>query len=338
VPGLGLCQTRMKLGITVNLLGSPEEGQTTYRLGVTAAKRGHDVRLMSAGGFSLDTDRRVRALAQRVVPLPGSRSGDELASSRHEDSKKTWIALDELDVLLLRSNPAVQTPWAQHSAINFGRIAQESGCIVLNDPSGLVRALNKLYLHSFPESVQPLTLVTRSRERLREFVQAQGSAVLKPLVGYGGRGVFLVSPAELKNLDSIIQSIARDGYVIAQEYLPAAADGDTRLFLMDGVPLQVDGRYAAFRRVRAGGDMRSNIHAGGRLRRAAVEPRMLEIAEAVRPRLVQDGMFLVGLDIVDDKLLEINVFSPGGLGNAGRLENVDFTQSVIEALESKVCS
>jgi glutathione synthase len=134
----------------------------------------------------------------------------------------------------------------------------------------------------------------------------------------------------------MIEALTRDGYVIAQEYLPAAADGDTRLFIMNGRPLRYKGKYAAFRRVRSGDDMRSNIHAGGKLRPAQVTDDHLRIAEIVRPKLVLDGMFLVGLDIVGDKLMEINVFSPGGLGSAQKFEKVNFTHAVLEALESKV--
>jgi glutathione synthase len=328
----------MKLGVVVNLLGSAEEGQTTYRLAATAAARGHQVWMMSAGRFRLEPDGRVYAAAQCAEPRAEPARREEPFPSWRADAGRHWIALDDLDVLLLRNNPAAQTPWAQHAGIHFGRIAMKRGCIVLNHPPGLEKAMTKLYLRGFPETVQPRTLVTRSRKHLRGFAREQGTMVLKPLVGYGGRGVFVVGPGDLKNLDEIIWTIARDGYVIAQEYLAAAANGDTRLFLMNGVPLRVDGHYAAFRRVRGQGDVRSNIHAGGRIRHAKVNRRMLEIAEAVRPGLVEDGMFLVGLDIVGDKLLEINVFSPGGLGNAARLEGVDFTRAVVEALERKVGS
>ncbi len=127
--------------------------------------------------------------------------------------------------------------------------------------------------------------------------------------------MFIVRNDEEHNLEDIFEAVSRDGYVIAQEYLPAAAEGDTRLFLMNGIPLQHKGKYAAFRRIRTGDDIRSNIHAGGRLRRAELNDTMFQLAEMVRPRLVEDGMFLVGLDIVGDKLMEINVFSPGGLGS-----------------------
>jgi glutathione synthase len=146
----------------------------------------------------------------------------------------------------------------------------------------------------------------------------------------------MIRPEDIPNLNQMIEAVSRDGFVIAQQYLPAAENGDTRLFLMNGRPLQVKGKYAAFRRARTGGDMRSNIHAGGKLREAEIDSEALRIAEIVRPKLVQDGMFLVGLDIVGDKLMEINVFSPGGLGNAQKFTKINFCKYVIEALERKV--
>jgi glutathione synthase len=212
-----------------------------------------------------------------------------------------------------------------------------NGVIVLNDPNGLSRAMSKMYFQLFPEEVRPRTLITRHREEIKQFAKNEGGTiVIKPLQGSGGQSVFLVRPDDMPNLNQMIDAISRDGYVIAQEYLPAAAEGDTRLFMMNGEPLRYKGKYAAFQRVRSGGDMRSNLHAGGSIRQVTVDDRMLRVAEIVRPKLVQDGMFLVGLDIVGDKLMEINVFSPGGLGSAQKFEGVPFTQAVIRALERKV--
>ncbi|MCW8982025.1 MAG: glutathione synthase, partial [Altibacter sp.] len=126
-------------------------------------------------------------------------------------------------------------------------------------------------------------------------------------------------------------------FVIAQEYLPEAKNGDIRLFLMNGVPLQAeDGQYAIMKRVNASGDIRSNIHAGGRPQKAKISDQILELAEIVRPKLVQDGMFLVGIDIVGDKLMEINVFSPGGLNVMGDMYETDFSTQVIRSIEKKV--
>ena len=124
--------------------------------------------------------------------------------------------------------------------------------------------------------------------------------------------------------------------IVAQEALPDADEGDVRLFVMNGEPLVDGGHHAAFRRVNTTGDKRSNMRVGGEARTAKVTDAMLEVVEAVRPKLIADGMFLVGLDIVGDKLVEVNVFSPGGLGSCEQLYKVRFTETVIDALERKV--
>jgi glutathione synthase len=241
---------------------------------------------------------------------------------------------------MLRSDPATesgQRSWAATAGINFGRIAMRHGVIVLNDPNGLAKAINKTYFQLFPEEVRPKTLITRDLQEIKDFTEEHGgNAVLKPLQGSGGSGVFLVRIEDRSNLNQIVESLTRDGYIIAQEYLPAAADGDIRLFMMNGQPLRYKGKYAAFRRKRSGDDMRSNVHAGGKLAEAEITEEHLKLAEIVRPKIVQDGMFLVGLDIVGDKLMEINVFSPGGLGSAQKFEKVNFSNAVIDALERKV--
>jgi glutathione synthase len=215
-------------------------------------------------------------------------------------------------------------------------MALQHGVVVVNDPNGLSKAMNKMYFQSFPEEVRPKTLITRERKEIRAFAKEHGDIVIKPLQGSGGANVFLMREADLPNINQMIDAVVRDGYVIAQEYLHAAEHGDTRFFLMNGQPLRYKGKYAAFRRVRLGGDLRSNIHAGGQKARAEIGSAELRIAEIVRPKLVQDGMFLVGLDIVGDKLMEINVFSPGGLGSAQSFEKVNFSIPVMQALERKV--
>jgi glutathione synthase len=241
---------------------------------------------------------------------------------------------------MLRNDPAEdigRRSWAQMAGIMFGRAALRRGVIVLNDPTALALAANKMYFQLFPEEVRPATLITRDRNDIRSFAREHGGdVVIKPLQGSGGQGVFLVRKNDLGNLNQMIEAVSRDGYVIAQEYLPDAAEGDTRLFVMNGAPLKYKGKYAAFRRRRSGDDIRSNIHAGGKKAPAEVDERALRIVEIVRPKLVADGMFLVGLDIVGDKLMEINVFSPGGLGSAQSFEGVNFAAAVIMALERKV--
>ncbi|MFT7632165.1 MAG: glutathione synthase [Mariniblastus sp.] len=325
----------MRLGIVVNVMDSNEAGATTYRLAADAINVGHEVWVMSTGNLAYNPDDTIGAFA-RTVP-PGRYTSEQfLDALRSGKAINKWITLDDLDVMLLRNNPSVQQAWAQSAGIHFGRLAMRHGVIVLNDPNGLGKAMNKLYLQTFPKSVRPRTLVTRSLSRIESFLDDEGTIIIKPLQGSGGAGVFIVRSGDGHNLERIFQSVNRDGYVMAQEYLPAASDGDTRLFLMNGIPLQHKGKYAAFRRVRTGDDIRSNIHAGGKLRRAELCDMDFRLAEMVRPRLVEDGMFLVGLDIVGDKLMEINVFSPGGFGSAQKFEKVNFTHAVLESLQRKV--
>jgi len=330
----------MRIGFVVNQIETEEENYTTTRLAMTAANRGHEAWLIGTGDFAYDPDDYVRARA-RAAPREKYKSlKTYLAELRGPRGRVQRITVDDLDVLMLRSDPAEdqgRRSWAQMAGINFGRAAMRRGVIVLNDPDGLANAMNKMYFQLFPEEVRPATLITRDRDEIRAFAKEHdGDIVIKPLQGSGGQGVFRIKKDDLGNLNQMIEAVSRDGYVVAQEYLAEAAEGDMRLFMMNGEPLRHKGKYAAFRRLRSGEDIRSNIHAGGKKDQAVVDDRALRIAEIVRPKLVNDGMFLVGLDIVGNKLMEINVFSPGGLGSAQSFENVNFSLAVVQALERKV--
>jgi glutathione synthase len=329
----------MKIGFVVNDVMTEEVGYTTTRLGCEAVNLGHEVFVFGVGDVAYDPDELIRARARTVPKKVYKSPATYLKGLQGPKAVLERITVDQLDVLMLRNVPSddyLKRPWASNAATEFGRVAMRHGVIVVNDPNGLAKASTKMYFQLFPEEVRPRTLITRDREEIKAFAKDEDTIVLKPLQGSGGAGVFLVRQDDLPNLNQMIDAVSRDGFVIAQEYLPAAQEGDTRLFLMNGRPLRVKGKYAAFRRVRTGGDMRSNIHAGGRLAAAEITSTALGIAEIVRPKLVQDGMFLVGLDIVGDKLMEINVFSPGGLGSAQKFTKINFNRHVIDALERKV--
>jgi glutathione synthase len=329
----------MRIGFLVNEIRTELPGYTTVRLAMAAVNRGHEVWVMGTGDFAYDPDESIRARASSVTKKKYKSSEVFLADLQGKNVTRERISVDDLDVLMLRNDPSNDIghrAWAQSAGVLFGRAAMRHGVIVLNDPNGLAKALNKMYFQLFPEEVRPKTLITRDRSEIKEFAREQGgNIVLKPLQGSGGSNVFLVKKDDMANLNQMIEAVSKDGYVIAQEYLPDAVEGDTRLFLMNGLPLRHKGKYAAFRRVRSGDDMRSNVHAGGKLRQAELTADHFRMAEIVRPKLVQDGMFLVGLDIVGDKLMEINVFSPGGLGSAQKFEKVNFAHAVIQALERK---
>ncbi len=329
----------MKIGFLVNDVMTEAAGFTTTRLGCEAAIRGHEVFVMGVGDLAYDLDESIRARAKAIAPKKYKSQETYLADLQGKTSRTERITVGDLDVLMLRNVPSddvMTRPWAATVAHEFGRMAARRGVIVVNDPNGLAKAGSKLYFQLFPAEVRPVTLITRDRGEIRSMIKELGKIVIKPMQGSGGASVFLIRPDDLPNLNQMIDAVSRDGYVIAQEYLPAASEGDMRLFVMNGRPLRVKGKFCAFRRRRGGDDMRSNIHAGGRLAEAEVTDADLRIAEIVRPKLVQDGMFLVGLDIVGDKLMEINVFSPGGLGSAQKFTKVNFSRYVIEALERKV--
>lgn len=254
--------------------------------------------------------------------------------------KSKLIEIGDIDVLMLRNDPsndATERPWAETIGIQFGRRAAQQGVLVLNDPSSLERAINKLYFQGFPREVRAETLITRFPDDIKDFAKKHdGNVVLKPLQGSGGQGVFLVNKKASSNLNQMIEAISRDGYIIAQAYVPEAEKGDIRLFMMNGVPLQQDGKYAAMRRVNSDGDMRSNIHAGGTAKPIKITERQLRVAELIRPKLLEDGMFLVGIDIIGDIILEVNVFSPGNLYSCSEMAGVNYAGMVMRSIERKL--
>ena len=263
-----------------------------------------------------------------------------LADLCSHDAINAHIDLCTLDVIMLRNDPAedfIHRPWARLAGTNFAQIAARNGVIVVNDPDGLRLAVNKLYLQLFPAEVRPQTIICRDADRVKAFREEMGgTVVLKPLYGSGGRNVFLLRAEDAPNINQIIETVSRDGYVIAQEYLEGASQGDTRLFMLNGRPLEHRGAYAALRRVRNNGDMRTNMTAGATSEPAVVTEAMLTLADTVSPLLLEHGMFFVGLDVVDDKILEINVFSPGGLESAQKFTGIKFSEAVIKSLEERL--
>lgn len=330
----------MKIAFVINDQQTEKTNYTTTHLAVTALRRGHDVWYIDIGDFAYDPDEEVHAWAY-TPPRFNYRSAKRFLSDLKAGKfLRERITVDRLDVLFLRNDPAddiIKRPWARLAGINFGRLALRHGVIVLNDPDGMNHAINKKYLQFFPKKVRPRTLISRNPADIKAFAKDQGGTiVLKPLAGSGGRNVFLVRPGDIPNLNQMIEAVLREGYAVAQEYLADAIKGDVRLFLMNGNLIEKGGKVAAIHRFNPEGDMRSNITSGGTVACPDITRAMRRIAEVVRPRLIEDGMFLVGLDVVGDKILEINVFSPGGLWGAGQQAGVNFMPAVIKSLEYKV--
>lgn len=327
----------MKMAFVINELRTEHPGYTTTHLALHALKRGHEVWYIDVGDFALSHEDGLCALA-RCLPQHEFDSRETLMARLRETNPEA-VKLDVLDVLFLRNDPAADAltrPWAQLAAVNFGRLAQQAGVLVVNNPDGLYHAINKLYLQLFPTEIRPRTLITRDFGAVRDFVETTGGkAVVKPLRGSGGHNVFLIRSDDHYNFRQIFDAVCREGYLIAQEFLPEAAEGDTRLFLVDGEILESDGAVAAVQRVPARGDLRSNLSAGGHARQADITPTIRRIAELAQPQLKADGMFLVGLDLIGDRMVEVNVFSPGALIAAEHVTGADFGAGIMSALERK---
>lgn len=330
----------MRIGFVVNDVQTEQAAFTTTRLAMAAVNMGHESFILGVGDFIYAPDGSIHANAHTATQSSYKSLETFIQEVQRTDSRKQTIGMDELDVLMLRNDPAedaVERPWAQTCAILFASMAAAKGVLVLNDPENLSRALNKTYFQQFPERVRPKTYIGRDIEGIKEYIIEQKSkVVIKPLQGSGGSNVFVVGKSERANLTQMLEAITRFGYCIVQEYLPAAVEGDVRFFVMNGKPLEYKGNYAAFRRINTTGDARSNMHSGGESAKVDVTEEMLELVDLVGPKLKMDGMFLVGLDIIKDKLIEINVFSPGGLGSSQKHTKVDFTEIVIQDIERKV--
>src|SRR5690606_6272525 len=201
-------------------------------------------------------------------------------------------SVEELDVLLLRSDPAEELnerPWAPNSGLLFAQLVTLRHVIVLNDPAHLTDASNKTYFQHFPEEVRPVTCITLDPDEIKAFINApEGCGVTKPLQGPGGQSVFVVTPESAGSLNQVIGAVTRGGYAIVQEYLPKAVDGDLRLLTLNGRPLQADGHYACFRRYNDTGDAHTNITAAGKIETSVPAAGALRRAAIVGPKLMRD--------------------------------------------------
>lgn len=325
----------MHVAVLVNEPEALDATQTTTKLIHKAAARGCTVDVVSVDGLSSTAEGRVHGRGTRV-PAPPLACEALVDTLRTADAQA--VDLSAADVLLMRTNPARDARrWAHEAALSFAGLLEAQGVLVLNRPEGLLRARDKLYLQRLPASARPPTLVSRDADAIRTFIrELDGPAVLKPLQGTRGTDVFFAETPDAPNLRSIIDVLTRKGLAMVQAYLPEAAEGDTRVVVMDGEVLEVAGRPAAVRRVPAEGDFRSNLHAGGTARPGRVTPEMRAVVEAIGPVLRTDGLFLAGLDFIGDRIIEVNVFSTGGLHHAERFAEVDFCAAVFDAIELRL--
>ena len=171
----------MRIGCVVNDIATEEATYTTTRMAMAAINRGHEPWLIGSSDLAFDPDDCVRARARSVNPKKYKSTKIFLEELRGPKGRQERISVDDLDVLMLRSDPAAdqgRRAWAQMAGVNFGRAAMRRGVIVLNDPNHLAQAMNKMYFQLFPEEVRPATLITHDRNEIRDFANAQGGRIV----------------------------------------------------------------------------------------------------------------------------------------------------------------
>jgi glutathione synthase len=292
---------------------------TTFALMLEAQRRGHTV--LHADPLELGVD--AGRVVARVRPVVLRRE-----QGRHAESgKPRLLRLDEeADVVLQRKDPPVDEAYVTATQI----LALCRRALVLNQPSGILSANEKLYALHFAD-LMPETLVAREIPRFIDFMAKMGGEmIVKPLGGKGGEGVFYLRHDD-RNLFSILEQSTRFGtsWAMAQRYLPGVREGDKRILLLEGEPL------GAVLRVPAEHESRANLHVGGRAARASLDERDLRIVERLAPWLRRDGLFFVGIDVISGLLTEVNVTSPTGLQEMSALDGVRYEERVLERLESR---
>jgi glutathione synthase len=237
------------------------------------------------------------------------------------------LELAALDAIFIRKDPPFDAGYL-YLTQQLDRVKDR--VLVVNDPRGVRDANEKLFAFNFQDHA-PRSLVSASQREILEFVSEVGNAVLKPLDGAGGSGVVTLTTKD-RNARSLVDVWTHEGkrLAIVQEYQPAVRIGDKRVLLLEGRPL------GAILRVPREDDVRANIHAGGTVEPTELTAGEAAVVAAVGPKLVEHGLYFVGLDLIGEKLIEVNVTSPTGIQELARFLGRPVEQDVIRWVEAKV--
>ena len=312
-----------RVPLTIGFLMDPLEQvlvhhDTTFALMRSAQERGH--RLLSFGHEALlHSGGQAEASVREVEVF--DRQGHHFRVIAEKQ-----LPLATLDVLWMRKDPPVDVTF-----LHATQLVEATGGrapVYVNSPSGLRTANEKLWALHFPE-LTPATLVSRDLEQLRAFIDdAPDGAIVKPVDGHGGAGVVLLRRDD-RNVNSVLELLTGRGqeWAVAQAYVPEAREGDKRILLLDGEPL------GAINRVPLETENRANLAVGGRPVKTVLTPRDREICARLAPFLRREGLVFVGIDVIGDFLIEVNVTSPTGLAELARLDGGDPAGRILAHVE-----
>ncbi len=297
------------------------DADSTFVLALEAARRGYALFHYLPQDLAL-SNRRVLAHAR---PLEVRR----VAGNHFTLGTPQWLDLALADVVLMRQDPPFDMAYITATHL-LEHIHPKT--LVVNDPTSVRNAPEKLFVTHFPELMPP-TVITSNRHQIVEFRKEHKDIILKPLFGNGGAGVFHVREDD-ENLNSLLEiftQLYREP-VIVQKYVPAVRKGDKRIILVDGKPM------GAVNRVPAAGESRSNMHVGGRPEQSKLTTRENEICEAIGPALKERGLIFVGIDVIGDYITEINVTSPTGIQEINRFDGTKIEADIWDAIEARLTS
>ena len=324
----------MHIAFLMDRLDSIEpENETTSHLMYECNQRGHTVYFLEPHDIYIRDNKVVARM--RNISVPPDLSMKKYWQSAIKCLKKDeriFETLTELDALFLRKNPPLN-----YGAMEFLAPINEQ-VFMINSTKGQILGNSKLYALNFPDII-PVTHVSRDPSRLRKIIDDFGGAmVIKPLARYGGEGVIKVSIQDQENLNSLINYYVK-GYenyparepIMVQEFLEIVREeGDVRILILNGEIL------GAMQRKPKKGDFRTNIHAGGQVFKHKVTEKEEEICQAIKKRLIMDGLYFVGVDVIGNKLVEVNCVSPGGIPRINKLNDEKLEVKVIDFIEEKV--
>lgn len=313
----------IKLGIVMDPIASINiKKDTSFAMLLEAQRRGWQLHYMEMGDLRLragEGQARTRRLTVRQDKDSWYSFGDE----QH-------LALHELDVILMRKDPPFDTEFIYATYIL--ERAELKGTLVVNKPQSLRDCNEKLFTAWFPK-LTPDTLVSRDSNLIREFYQQHGDIILKPLDGMGGASIFRVKKDD-PNLSVIIETLTQNGhcFCMAQNFLPAIKNGDKRVLVVDGKPVPY-----CLARIPAQGETRGNLAAGGHGEALPLSKTDWQIARSVAPILKRKGLIFVGLDIIGDRLTEINVTSPTCVREIeAAFKKISITGMLMDAIEKRL--
>ena len=291
---------------------------TSFAMLRAAQGRGHTQLHCDANDLTV----KLGELYARVRPVKVSDSAPHFTLGEFED-----VRVADVEAVFIRKDPPFDSSYL-YLTLMLERVRGRT--VLVNDPRGLRDANEKLYALHFSEHA-PKTLVTSNSERIFAFVdEVGGKGVIKPLHGAGGAGVMILSRDD-KNARSIVELLSDEGrrHVMVQEFLPAVVKGDKRVLLMDGKLL------GAINRVPRSDEFRSNIHVGGAVEPCELTKHEQAIVDSIAPRLRSDGLYFVGLDMIGERLTEVNVTSPTGIQQLSRHVGREVSDDVIAWVERR---